>query len=148
MTQILNLFCSRFTRKPKMFWICSADLSGNCQVNRGQAMYFWLILTKKVILIILDYLQSSAARRNSWAQRRAKRDKTRARSVRAPKGGSGGPPSKNFENSKANGANLGHPGNFFNTLVSKKLRPFLYSLFTFWSLVWLIDKKRGGAGCF
>ena len=24
MTQILNLFCSSFTRKPKMFWICSA----------------------------------------------------------------------------------------------------------------------------
>ena len=28
MTEILNLFCSRFTRKPKMFWICSADLRG------------------------------------------------------------------------------------------------------------------------
>ena len=54
-------------------------------------MYFWLILTKKVILIILDYLQSSAAIRKSRAQRCVassearrneglKRDETRARS--------------------------------------------------------------------
>ena len=56
--------------------------------------------------------------------RRGQRDVSRARSARETNGGSGGPPPENFLKNQVNGANLDHPGYFFNKLLSIKLIPF------------------------
>ena len=61
--------------------------------------------------------------------RRAQRDVSRARSARETNGGSGGPPPEIFIKKQVNGANLDHPGYFFNKLLSTKLIPFYTVIF-------------------
>ena len=74
---------------------------------------------------------SSAARRNEGAKR--------PRNQR----GSGGPPPKIFPKKQVNGANLDHPGYFFNKLLSMKLIPF-YTVIDARKTNDLYSRKRKG----
>ena len=74
---------------------------------------------------------------------KSKRDVSRARSARETNGGSGGPPPDFFLKKQVNGANLDHPGYFFNKLLSMKLIPF-YTVIDARKTNDLYSRKRKG----
>ena len=75
--------------------------------------------------------------------RRAQRDVSRARSARETNGGSGGPPPDIFLKKQVNGANLDHPGYFFQQIIVYEINTILYSYWRTKNKRSLLKEEKG-----